>query len=1070
MSYLVKNSNVLILGLITIFFYYIFYPFHWESKQGMLIYLVWVSIVYGIYLFYRYYNLERKSVISVKTVLLFFWIQLLLLCMYFFALSWENAFLWTLLFLKIIFIVFIISALWSIFWAMWKTILQLRFFPQIENPILKNIFAISIGFIVWIYGIFMLWVLHLLSIIPVLILLCIYGMIGYKALWSWLQNVWSIELQEYEHQTSHNSSIWAQLNLSRIIDELHYIIITFLISINFISIYRPFPIGWDDLWVYMNFPKILSSSGELLALWKMYMWEIYTSIWFLFWSQTYAFFLNSFSWIIASLMLVWVIRMIIPKKDYNFDISLFCVVILLMMPMTVFQLAKDMKLDYGLLLMSIASISWVFWVMFWIEKIQNKQKLLWVFFILWIITWAAFAIKVTTLLLLLGIFAVIFYSWANIYGFMSFLFLFLGSFTLLNLWSMMNVVLLWGDNLKVPAIICIIIWGVFGCIWFLKHKNTFSHLVLQIWMLLLWFVLSLLPWWMKHLLEVSKSEQSFSLNSLIFWVSDSFSPAYEDIYTQDELSSMNRNFSAWVSQSGTTDNADFWRYFWYEKGINNYLKLPWNLTFQVNQKGEFTDITYIFFALLPISFIYLPYKRREYVYPVLASYAFLLLYWIPFSPLNWVLTNLFSLISLPFGYIFILLFYVLPFVYFYYTLNKQEKTSQIFLWLYACTSIFVFLWNISAFWVVWYGILMYVLFLLLISVVIWHINTSNNIKLLPIHWIILSILWVYIMQSVIPHWIVNLRSAWYADYKVWAVSEEASLMNFHPDYVEILFHTNISRESRDSFYWEYRNSLLEIVDDIPDSETLISAIQNVSSISSLDKIFNLLIKNTSWEGTSKIEKLQQKMYEEIITPSDERESTSYIFRVGTFLKYYIHESYNRFLEDDLLTSFWSYFYDEDNAVITQRFKKVGIESLIVDLNAATIDQDPEKKLTQRYENILSYFTSDSLELIETDSVCLRIGLTSYKEDWDMEKFMNIAGVNYWPDQWEKKAQCIIEILRYIQDGKISETENTYLLAYDRFIKQNLNQDIWPEESTNYYVNLLAPYIQNGFKALFEIKN
>jgi len=49
--------------------------------------------------------------------------------------------------------------------------------------------------------------------------------------------------------------------------------------------------------------------------------------------------------------------MIIPKKDYNFDISLFCVVILLMMPMTVFQLAKDMKLDYGLLLMSIASIS-----------------------------------------------------------------------------------------------------------------------------------------------------------------------------------------------------------------------------------------------------------------------------------------------------------------------------------------------------------------------------------------------------------------------------------------------------------------------------------------------------------------------------------------------------------------------------------------------------------------------------------------------------------------------------------------------------------------------------------------
>jgi hypothetical protein len=45
--------------------------------------------------------------------------------------------------------------------------------------------------------------------------------------------------------------------------------------------------------------------------------------------------------------------MILPKKDYNFDLSLFSVVILLMMPMSVFQLAKDMKLDYGLLFMSL---------------------------------------------------------------------------------------------------------------------------------------------------------------------------------------------------------------------------------------------------------------------------------------------------------------------------------------------------------------------------------------------------------------------------------------------------------------------------------------------------------------------------------------------------------------------------------------------------------------------------------------------------------------------------------------------------------------------------------------------
>jgi hypothetical protein len=31
-------------------------------------------------------------------------------------------------------------------------------------------------------------------------------------------------------------------------------------------VYRPFPIGWDDLGVYMNYPKLLSQAGELLPL------------------------------------------------------------------------------------------------------------------------------------------------------------------------------------------------------------------------------------------------------------------------------------------------------------------------------------------------------------------------------------------------------------------------------------------------------------------------------------------------------------------------------------------------------------------------------------------------------------------------------------------------------------------------------------------------------------------------------------------------------------------------------------------------------------------------------------
>jgi len=53
-------------------------------------------------------------------------------------------------------------------------------------------------------------------------------------------------------------------------------------------------------------------------------------------------------------------------------------------------------------------------------------------------------------------------------------------------------------------------------------------------------------------------------------------------------------------------------------------------------------------------------------------------------------------------------------------------------------------------------------------------------------------------------------------------------------------------------------------------------------------------------------------------------------------------------------------------------KEFGLKYLLVDLNAATIDNDPRHDLTRRYENLLKTFTSDNLNLIETDSICLKV--------------------------------------------------------------------------------------------------
>ena len=53
------------------------------------------------------------------------------------------------------------------------------------------------------------------------------------------------------------------------------------------------PIGWDDLGVYMNYPKILALTGESMKGVAMYSWQLITGTGFMFsYNAAQAFFVN----------------------------------------------------------------------------------------------------------------------------------------------------------------------------------------------------------------------------------------------------------------------------------------------------------------------------------------------------------------------------------------------------------------------------------------------------------------------------------------------------------------------------------------------------------------------------------------------------------------------------------------------------------------------------------------------------------------------------------------------------------------------------------------------------------
>lgn len=132
------------------------------------------------------------------------------------------------------------------------------------------------------------------------------------------------------------------------------------------------------------------------------------------------------------------------------------------------------------------------------------------------------------------------------------------------------------------------------------------------------------------------------------------------------------------------------------------------------------------------------------------------------------------------------------------------------------------------------------------------------------------------------------------------------------------------------------------------------------------------------------------MYNTVLYPAKDMKNTAGIYRIGTFLTYFIDNNRSRYYDDSLVFNFDKYFYNKDPNTTVDRMQKLGLKYLLVDLNAATIDKDPRHDLTRRFENLLQTFRSDKLELVQTDSLCLQMAL----EEKDPTTYMTYAGVNY----------------------------------------------------------------------------
>ena len=87
-----------------------------------------------------------------------------------------------------------------------------------------------------------------------------------------------------------------------------------------------------------------------------------------------------------------------------------------------------------------------------------------------------------------------------------------------------------------------------------------------------------------------------------------------------------------------------------------------------------------------------------------------------------------------------------------------------------------------------------------------------------------------------------------------------------------------------------------------------------------------------------------------------------IYRVGTFIKYFIHQNNRLVLDDNQLDVFMYIFQDHDDQKTIARLKNAGFKYIIIDTNTASIDKTPGKTLTAKYQALMKFVQQNPKQL------------------------------------------------------------------------------------------------------------
>lgn len=401
------------------------------------------------------------------------------------------------------------------------------------------------------------------------------------------------------------------------------------LAFNYLTVIRPFPIGWDDLGRYINMPRQLSVMNEVLPAIPAMQWEYFTSLGFLlfgYFSTFGAVLAQQINWmagLFAVMGVYFAAKMVLGEKR-----GLLAALFYYMLPMTGHFSFADMKTENALLFFGTAGLIGIFLYAFpdlpWGgEKEKRDRKWL---LLAGIFFGAAFATKPT--MVLMAIMGGVVLTYGLLGGLAGIGSLFLSVF-----------ILTFAHVLSVPSLLKEI-WGIQAA-WF---QNTSAIVIALIGLAFLVLppvlrnrkegirmlraygvavailvsgtLLFSAPWMARNMISSGKTGLEFAMKG-----ADNVTPMVR--YTAAEIREgapegsrslppeLAVDLTHEMCAGDTSREEELDRYWGHGEGIGHYLGLPWRVVMNADSQGYYLTTSPLILFLPLILLLPAFWRRRE---------------------------------------------------------------------------------------------------------------------------------------------------------------------------------------------------------------------------------------------------------------------------------------------------------------------------------------------------------------------------------------------------------------------------------------------------------------------------